>query len=411
MSELKRTQLYDVHLAAGGEMVDFGGWEMPIHYTEGIVAEHLYTRRACSLFDVSHMGRILVEGPERVAFLQYVLTSNVESLKLNRAQYCIIPNETGGAIDDAYLNRFEEDRILLVVNASNKDKDLVHLMEEAKRFDCKLTDISADYAAIAIQGPKTDELLQILSGGAPITEPKKNAVNTVLLEGRTAYAARTGYTGEPLGYEIYVENKDAAWLWNRLVELGAKPAGLGARDTLRLEGALPLYGHEMGQDPEGGEIPVYAVSLAKFAVSFAEEKGDFIGRKALAKQHEAFQKLAEGDLSGMDVLPKRIMAIALTDRGVIRAGMPVYRGDEQIGWVTSGTMVPYYQVEGRGADARLLDTTGKRSIGFCYIASDVSANDPVEVDVRGRRLKAVAVNRHLRFNTPVYAIPLIQKNK
>ncbi len=409
MSELKRTQLYEAHLAAGGEMVDFGGWDMPIQYTEGIVAEHLFTRRACALFDVSHMGRILVEGPERVAFLQYVLTSNVAALEVGRAQYCIIANENGGAIDDAYLNRFEEDRILLVVNASNKDKDLIHLREQVKDFDCTLTDISADYAAIAVQGPKTDELLQILSGGEPITEPKKNAVKIVSLEGRKVYAAKTGYTGEPLGYEIYVENKDAHWLWDRLIELGAKPAGLGARDTLRLEGALPLYGHEMGQDLEGNEMPVYAVSLAKFAVSFAEEKGDFIGKDALAKQYEAFQKLAEGDVSGAAGLPKRIMAIALTDRGVIRAGMPIYRGDEQVGWVTSGTMVPYYNTEGKGAEAKLLDTTGKRSIGFCYIASDIAAGDPVEVDVRGRRLKAAIVNRHLRFNTPLYAIPLIKK--
>ncbi|MDO4740131.1 MAG: glycine cleavage system aminomethyltransferase GcvT [Eubacteriales bacterium] len=408
MSELKRTQFYEVHVASGGEMVDFGGWEMPIQYPGGILAEHLYTRRACSLFDVSHMGRILVEGPERIAFLQHVLTSNVAALEVNKAQYCIIPNENGGAIDDAYLNRFEEDRFLLVVNAANKEKDLVHLREQIKGYDCTITDLSGEYAAIAVQGPMTDELLTRLSGGAAITEPKRNSLNTISLEGHVVQAAKTGYTGEPLGYEIYAKNEDALWLWDRLVEMGAKPAGLGARDTLRLEGGLPLYGHEMGLDPEGVEIPIYAVSLAKFAVSFAEEKGDFIGRKALEEQFAAFQKYAEKDYSDLSILPKRIMPIALTDRGVIRAGMPVYRNGEQVGWVTSGTMVPYYHTEGEDEDVRLLETTGKRSIGFCYINSDITRGKAVEVDVRGRRLKAVLPTRHLKLNTPRYAVALVR---
>ena len=141
MSDLKRTQLYDVHVAAGATMVDFGGWEMPIEYPAKIVSEHLYTRHACSLFDVSHMGRILVEGPEMVPFLQHVLSSNVMALDLNQAQYAIIPNENGGAVDDAYLYRFEEDRYLLVVNAANTDKDLAHLSEQIKAYDARTTDI------------------------------------------------------------------------------------------------------------------------------------------------------------------------------------------------------------------------------------------------------------------------------
>ena len=272
MSELKRTQLYDVHVQAGATMVDFGGWEMPIQYPSGIVSEHLYTRHACSLFDVSHMGRLLVEGPDRLAFLQHVLTSNVAGLDLNMAQYCIIPAPNGSAVDDAYLYRFEEERYLLVVNAANTDKDLAHLEAARQKFDCTLTNITTKYAAIAVQGPKSKELLQILSGGVAITEPMKNALNTLTFEGRTVRVAKTGYTGEPLGYEVYIESAEAAWLWNRLVELGAKPAGLGARDTLRLEAALPLYGHEMGADPEGAPMPIFAVPLAKFAVSFAPQK-------------------------------------------------------------------------------------------------------------------------------------------
>ena len=155
MPDLKRTQLYDVHVAAGATMVDFGGWEMPIEYPTKIVAEHLYTRHFCSLFDVSHMGRVLVEGPEMVPFLQHVLSSNVMALDLNQAQYAIIPNENGGAVDDAYLYRFEEDRYLLVVNAANTDKDLAHLNEQIKNYDAKMTVITDKWAAIAVQGPKS----------------------------------------------------------------------------------------------------------------------------------------------------------------------------------------------------------------------------------------------------------------
>ena len=262
MSELKRTQYYKTHVAAGATMVDFGGWEMPIQYPGGIVAEHLYTRSCCSLFDVSHMGRLLVEGPDRVAFLQHVLSSNVLALDLDQAQYCIIPTESGGAVDDAYLYRFFEDRFLLVVNAANTEKDLEHLSRYLGDYDCTITNVTADYVAVAVQGPKSREMLLTLTGGAEITEPVKNALGTHLLEGHQAYIAKTGYTGEPLGYEVYLKSADGVWFWNRMLELGARPAGLGARDTLRLEAGLPLYGHEMGLDPTGEEIPVFAVSLA-----------------------------------------------------------------------------------------------------------------------------------------------------
>ncbi len=407
MSELKRTQLYDVHVAAGAEMVDFGGWEMPIQYPSGIVAEHLYTRHACSLFDVSHMGRLLIEGPERIEFLQHVLTSNVKALDLNKAQYCIIPNENGAAIDDAYLYMFEESRFLLVVNAANTEKDLEHLMAEAKNYDCTITNISSDYAAIAIQGPKCKELLSILSGGEALTEPMKNALNTLQFEGRTVQIAKTGYTGEPLGYEVYIKSSEAAWLWNRMVELGAKPAGLGARDTLRLEAGLPLYGHEMGLDPDGNEMPIFAVPLAKFAVSFSAQKGEYIGKEALVAQADAFKRVMNRDFSNMSALPKRVMPIALIDRGVMRAGMPVYRGSEQIGWVTSGTMVPYYRHEVEGLASKMLEETAKRAIGLCYIASDVLEDDTVEVDVRGKRLKAVIPNCHMKADAPPFARPIV----
>lgn len=408
MSELKRTQLYDVHVAAGATMVDFGGWEMPIQYPSGIIAEHLYTRQVCSLFDVSHMGRLLIEGPQRKEFLQHVLTSNVSALDLNMAQYCIIPNENGGAVDDAYLYLFQEDNYLLVVNAANIDKDLEHLNRALAGFDCTITNISDQWASIAVQGPKSKEMLMTLTGGvSPTKEPTKNSLGTVSLEGHQARIAKTGYTGEPLGYEVYVRSEDAVWLWNRLVELGARPAGLGARDTLRMEASFPLYGHEMGTAPDGSEIPIFAVPLAKFAVSFSAQKGEFIGRAALERQHRAFVRYMDRDFSDLSPLPRRIAPIALLDRGVMRAGMEIYRGDKLVGWVTSGTMVPYFKTQGEGLSTVILEASGKRAIGLCYIDSDVLVDDTVEVDIRGKRLKAVIPARHMSVGAPPFARPLL----
>ena len=408
MSELKRTQLYDVHVAAGATMVDFGGWEMPIQYPSGIIAEHLYTRQVCSLFDVSHMGRLLIEGPQRKEFLQHVLTSNVSALDLNMAQYCIIPNENGGAVDDAYLYLFQEDNYLLVVNAANIDKDLEHLNRALSGFDCTITNISDRWASIAVQGPKSKEMLMTLTGGvSPTKEPTKNSLGTVSLESHQARIAKTGYTGEPLGYEVYVRSEDAVWLWNRLVELGARPAGLGARDTLRMEASFPLYGHEMGTAPDGSEIPIFAVPLAKFAVSFSAQKGNFIGRAALERQHRAFVRYMDRDFSDLSPLPRRIAPIALLDRGVMRAGMEIYQGDKLVGWVTSGTMVPYFKTQGQGLSTVILEASGKRAIGLCYIDSDVLVDDTVEVDIRGKRLKAVIPARHMSVGAPPFARPLL----
>ncbi|MBQ2201738.1 MAG: glycine cleavage system aminomethyltransferase GcvT [Clostridia bacterium] len=413
MSELKRTLLYDAHVAAGATMVDFGGWEMPIQYPEGIVAEHLYTRSVCGLFDVSHMGRLLIEGPDRVAFLQHVLSSNVLNLDVNQAQYCIIPAEDGSAVDDAYLYRFEEDRFLLVVNASNTDKDLAWFAPIVKNYDCTIRNITGETISIAVQGPKSEEILKTLAGVDEVTKPARNNLSTLMMEGHKVLVSRTGYTAEPIGYELFIENKDALWAWNRLIELGGKPAGLGARDTLRMEGMLPLYGDEMGVDEDGKPMPIFALALAKFAVSFDEAKGDFVGREALLRQSKAQAcfKAKDYNPDAMATLPKRVRPIALLDRGVMRHGMGVYRNGEQIGWVTSGTMIPYFMTEGEGADVKLRPETGKRAIGICYISSDVPVNGEVEVDVRGKRLKAAIPSKHITNNVPPYVVPVIYKQK
>ncbi len=389
MSERKRTPLYAAHVAAGATMVDFGGWEMPIQYPAGILTEHLYDRRHCGIFDVSHMGRLIVEGPDRVAFLQKVLTSNVAALKPGRAQYCMIPTESGGAVDDAYLYMFEEDRYLLIVNASNTDKDLRHFAKYLPEFDCKITNVTDSYSSIAVQGPEAEAILKTLSGGVDITGPRKNDLGEVQMEGHTVRASRTGYTGDPTGWELFIDAKDVLWLWNRLIELGAKPTGLGARDTLRLEAGLPLYGHELGTDPSSAEIPIFAVSLARFAVSFMEEKGDFIAKDILASQKDATEK--------------RIVPIALVERGVMRAGMDIYCGDRHVGWVTSGTMVPYYVFEGDTPT----DRTGKRSIGFAYLDRTLTESDSIAIDVRGKHLKAKMVDKHMDQSKPPYGRAIV----
>ena len=393
MCELKRTPLYDAHVAAGATMVDFGGWEMPIQYPNGIINEHLYDRKHCGIFDVSHMGRLIIEGPERLAFLQKVLTSNVAALVPGRAQYCIIPNENGGAVDDAYLYMYEEDRYMLVVNASNTDKDLEHFAKYLPGFDCTITNISDIYSSIAVQGPDSDRILKVLSGGKEITGPKRNDLNELDFEGHTVRASKTGYTGDPIGWELFIDAKDVNWLWNRLIELGAQPTALGARDTLRLEAGLPLYGHEMGIDHAGNEMPIFAVSLARFAVNFSDENGDFIAKDILKDQKE-------------NGTAKKVLPISLIDRGVMRAGMDIFKNGEHIGWVTSGTMVPYYDFD---EDGNILDTTGKRSIGFAYVDASVAADDIIEIDVRGKKLKAKVVSKHMSQTEPPYARAILNK--
>ena len=385
MSELKRTSLYPAHLAAGAALVDFGGWEMPVQYPTGIVAEHLYDRRHCGIFDVSHMGRLLVEGPDRLAFLQKVLSGNAAALTPGRAQYCMIPTETGGAVDDAYLYMYEPENYMLIVNAANTEKDLAHFARYLPDYDCRITNITDSYSSIAVQGPEAEAILKELSGGETITGPKKNDLGQITIQGKPVRVSKTGYTGDPIGYEVFIDAKDAVWLWNLLIDRGAQPTGLGARDTLRLEAGLPLYGHELGTTPDGKEIPIFAVSLARFAVSFAPEKGDFVGRAALEAQRAGTEK--------------KIVPITLTDRGVLRGGMEVLRDGQAVGWVTSGTMVPYWVLDEQG---RPTEATGRRSIGFAYVDSRLGPGDAVQVNVRGKLLRGELVKRHMRQDLPPY---------
>jgi aminomethyltransferase len=410
MTELQQTVFYDRHVALGAKMVEFCGWDMPIFYPTGIVEEHLATRKGAGLFDVSHMGRFIIRGAGALRFLQHVLSNNAEALDIREtgAQYTLIPTETGGAVDDAYLYRFVEAEYLLVVNALNREKDWNHFQSLLKDFDdVELIDRTQEIVMLSLQGPMSRHILEEIIESGPLPEPMRNAVSMVTISGVRAKVARTGYTGEPLCFELFANRDDGPMLWDRMVAKGATPIGLGARDTLRLEAALPLYGHELGEDPEGKEIPMMACPLAKFAVSFSPLKGDFLGRAALAVQQEALKKMISRDYSLIQELPRLIRSIAVAGRGVAREGSKVFKGDKHVGCVTSGTMVPMWTVEGKGLDSGQTDERQLRSICLGYIDSDIIEGDKLTIEIRGKAVDAVVVPFHMRSDAPPYARPIV----
>ena len=410
-SALKKTVFNDCHVALSAKMVDFGGWEMPVQYPLGIMKEHLACRKSAGLFDVSHMGRFVFKGSDVVKFLQYSLTNNCQALDIGLAQYTIIQNANGGAIDDAYLYRFFEDEYLLVVNASNREKDWNHLAELAKNFDVQMEDRSEEIAMVSIQGPVSREIVEGLIESGPMPEPARNYLCQVTIAGFDVWVSRTGYTGEPLCFELFCERKNGVALWNLLIEKGATPVGLGARDTLRLEASLPLYGHEFGIDPDGNEIPICAVPLAKFAVSFSPLKGNFLGKDALYKQYSAMQRIMKRDVSDINALPKNVQPIAIAGKGVAREGAKVYQGDKHVGYVTSGTMVPLWDFDGIGLLQTMSEHTQKRSICLAYINSDIFPETELTVEIRGKQTQAVNVKYHMRSEAPPFARPIIYNFK
>ena len=408
---LKRTPLHEWHRSNRGRMVEFGGWDMPVHYKTGILKEHLATRKFGALFDVSHMGRFRIGGADRVLFLQHVLSNNVEALGPWQAQYTFIPDASGGAIDDAYLYRFGQDDYVLAVNAANSRKDWDHLAAQAEHFPgVSLEDHTAALALIAFQGPMTGRILEGLMEDGPMPEPFHNRLSEITLCGAQVVAARTGYTGEPVGFELFVPAEKAEQVWSRLIETGREqgvvPAGLGARDTLRLEAGLPLYGHELGLDPEGKEFPVFALPMASIAVSFSPRKGDFVGRAAMAAQFEQAQKLRAGLGGPSEVLPRRIRPLAILDQGVARPGDEVFIGQRKVGLLTSGTVTPYWQFEGTSAAMKITDQSGRRAIALAYLDARLRPEQEVEVVVRGRRLKGQIVRWHGRSEAPPYFHPI-----
>jgi aminomethyltransferase len=409
VTDARRTLFFDRHRDLGARLTEFGGWDMPLQYPTGTVAEHLAVRRHAGVFDVSHMGRFTVRGRQALVFLQHVLTNNAEALDLrpHGAQYTLIPNELGGAVDDAYLYRFSPDEYLLVVNASNREKDWAHLQRYAGEFDVEIIDHTFDVVMLALQGPDARDILGGLLTGGRLPEPMRNSVSVAELAGAPVRIGRTGYTGEPVAFELFISAEDGLKLWDAVTDAGVVPAGLGARDTLRLEAGLPLYGDELGADHDGSEIPILAAPIARFGVSFAEHKGDFVGRAPLERQAAAAARIRERDTSDVAELPRTIRPVAITGRGIARAGSTVSKDGEAIGGVTSGTAVPYWVFDGEGETARPTGQHRTRAIALAYLDSRVLDGDLVTIDVRGKQMDAEVVKHHLRSDAPPFARPIV----
>ncbi|MCI5065755.1 glycine cleavage system aminomethyltransferase GcvT [bacterium] len=324
MSEgkLRRTPLFEAHVALGGKMVPFAGWEMPVQYTAGVVEEHVCVRERVGLFDVSHMGEIEVRGARTEAFLDRVTCNAVTQLSDGQAQYTALPNEQGGVIDDIIIYRHSGEHFLLCVNASNAERDFEWLKEQ-EEDGAEVTNVSDRYAQIAVQGPQAFALLHELFQEDLSASIEPFHFASRVFEEHEVLIARTGYTGEQ-GVEIFVAPSDAVALWNALLQrgeaFGVLPCGLGARDSLRLEVCYPLHGHELS--PEVSAIESGLGWIVKPA-----KKGDFIGRSVLEAQKK------EGAL-------RKLVGFFVEDRGIVREETPLFVDGKEVGVVTSGTKTP-----------------------------------------------------------------------
>jgi len=358
--DLKRTPLHASHAELGARLVEFAGWEMPVQYA-GVIEEHRAVRTAAGLFDVSHMGEVRVRGAGAESFLQRLTPNDVSKLAPGRAHYSGLLTDRGTYIDDLLIYRLAADDFLVVVNASNAPRDFEWIASRVSG-DAEVTDESDRWALIALQGPKAVEILEPLSPGA--SELKYYGFRQGQVDGRPALISRTGYTGED-GFELYVDPEHAAPLWRRLLDAGASPAGLGARDTLRLEAAMALYGHEIDETTTPWEAGLdWVVKLGK---------GDFLGRDALVAQKEAG-------------LPRKLVGFEVEGRGIARQGHAVLSGEggAPVGVVTSGTWSPTFE----------------KALGLAYVPPDLAApGTPLTLDVRGRQLAARVVE------TPFYRRP------
>lgn len=349
----KKTPLYDVHVEEGGKIVPFAGYLLPVQY-EGVIAEHKAVRTKAGLFDVSHMGEVLMTGPGALASLNHLLTNDFTSMKVGKARYGVMCHNNGGSIDDLIVYKFGEERYLVVVNAANREKDFAHISANLLP-DTTAEDVSDSYAQLALQGPEAPAILAKLASEDAIPTGYYTAAEHVDVDGIECMVSCTGYTGEG-GYELYCAAADGPALWKKLRAAGAEnglvPCGLGARDTLRLEAAMPLYGHELTDE----------ISPVQAGLNFAIKLDhDFIGRDALA---------AEGQPAQVRV------GLEVTGRGIIREHQDVYVGEEKVGVSTSGTMCPY---------------VGK-ALAMAYVDRAYSElGTEVEVDVRGRRVPAKVV--------------------
>ncbi|MDT8445024.1 MAG: glycine cleavage system aminomethyltransferase GcvT [Desulfuromonadales bacterium] len=324
---MKKTPLNQVHRELGARMVDFGGWDMPVQYS-GVIEEHLAVRQAAGLFDVSHMGEIEVTGADALAFIQYLTVNDAAKLVDGQIQYSAFCYPEGGVVDDVTLYRFNESRFFFCVNASNTDKDFAWMQQvlaESAMIDVTLNNRSNEFAQIALQGPKAEEILAGLTN-VPLADIVYYHFCEGVVAGVKMIVSRTGYTGEE-GFELYLPATAAVKVWQQLliagVPHGLLPIGLGARDTLRLEKGYALYGHELSE-----EISPLEAGLAWITKL---DKPDFVGKAALVAQKN-------------HGVPRRRVGLVMQERGIPREGYPVFDGDREVGVVTSGTMSPTLKV-------------------------------------------------------------------
>ena len=364
-TSLKRTPLYERHLALGARLVEFSGWEMPVQYSS-ILDEHRAVRTRAGLFDVSHMGEFKVEGPESLDFLQYLVPNDVSRLAIHQALYTQLCLPNGGTIDDLIIYYLAENHYMMVVNAGNIDKDFAWVEQQAKNFDVQIFNQSDTTALLALQGPEAQTILQPLAD-VDLSTIRYYHFEPGVVDGINCIISRTGYTGED-GFELYCAPVDAVTLWNDLLaagkECGLLPAGLGARDTLRIEAGYCLYGHELDEQTNPLEAGLgWTVKL---------NKGEFIGRDALLKVKE------EG--------PKRkLIGIEMIERGISRAGYAIYENNLPIGALTSGAPSP----------------TLNKNIGMGYVViAYANVGESVDIDIRGKHVAAQIV-----------ALPFYKRNK
>ncbi|HEU4596116.1 MAG TPA: glycine cleavage system aminomethyltransferase GcvT [Pyrinomonadaceae bacterium] len=357
---LKQTPLNAAHRRAGGRMVDFGGWDMPVQYPLGTVEEHLRTRTRAGLFDVSHMGEFELRGPDAIALVNRLCSNDASKLVDGQAQYSALTTPEGTVVDDLLVYRFGPEHLLLVVNASTTDKDWDWINSHRAGESVELTNRSADFCQLALQGPEALGILQTLTE-TPLKEIKYYHFREGEVDGVPSIISRTGYTGED-GFEVYAASDEAERLWDKILDAGkagtpagVAPCGLAARNTLRLEAAMALYGHEL--DDTTTLLEANLGWICKL------NKGDFVGREALARQKE------EG-------VRRKLVGFEVTERGIARDGQDVYVGGAKVGHVTSGSPAPFL----------------KKNIGMAYVPVEhASVGQQLQIDVRGRMVGAEVV--------------------
>lgn len=358
--DLRKTAFFDLHEKLGAKMIDYAGWALPSEY-EGLVAEHNAVRENVGLFDVSHMGEFYFVGPDALKFANYVFSNNIDNVVDGQCQYTLLLNDEGGVVDDLIVTKINDEKAFMVVNGANVEKDYNWIKSKADGFDVEIIDETDKWSVIAVQGPNAPKALQALTDYNLDDLEYYHIVEGIEVAGKIVNVTNSGYTGEA-GYEIYAAWDDGPAIWEALMEQGAVPCGLGCRDTLRFEAAMPLYGNEINEDMspiEGG---------LKFAIK--TDKEDFVGKAAIEKEIEAGQK-------------KKIIGLELKGKGIPRQGFNILKDGKEIGVITTGYLSP---------------TLGKPLANVIIDIDEAVEGNEVEVQIRKKTVPAVIVGRRFLQN-------------